>query len=208
MSYLLEACVETFAQAITAAQGGADQLELCADLSVGGLTPDLQLTLEVAAAVAVPVKVMIRPRPGDFLFTDDEVNAMSVAVATFGSYGLQHFVIGMARPDNVLAVDQIRGLCGAFPEYQFTLHKVIDQVQDPLAAIRSINDIPNLTSILTSGGAPTALAGAAQIERMQRVLHPDKQIIAAGRITAANLADLRTRINVPVYHGRKIVEGM
>jgi copper homeostasis protein len=208
MSYLLEACVATKAQAIIAVQGGADQLELCADLALGGLTPDLQLTLEVIAAVAIPVKVMIRPRAGDFVFTDDEVNAMNVAIGTFGSYGLQHFVIGMARPDNVLAVDQIRDLCGAFPEYQFTLHKVIDQVRDPLAAIRSINTIPNLTSILTSGGAATALAGAAQIERMQRVLHPEKQIIAAGRITAANLAEVRTRINAPIYHGRRIVEGM
>ena len=203
--YRLEACVETLSEAVTAAERGAHQLELCADLNADGLTPDPALTAAVLAAVSVPVKVMIRPRAGDFVFNELEIQVMYDSIAGFLRLGIDRFVIGMAAADGTLAVSHLQALCAAHPRARFTLHKVIDGVPDPVAGVRAINNIPNLDSILTSGGAPTALAGAAMIARMRAVLHPRKHLIAAGRITADNLEEVRARIRVPVYHGRRIV---
>lgn len=202
---VIEACVETLSQAITAAQRGADQLELCGDLAQDGLTPTLTLTRQVLAVVSIPIKVMIRPRGGSFVFSPAELRNMWDSIMEFRKIGIQHFVIGMATPENQLDTSTIRSLCMAFPEEEFTLHKVIDYVVDPLSAIPVINQIPNLTSILTSGGAPTALEGAAQIMAMQSALHSSKHIIAAGKIIAENLPLVQRNIQVPAYHGRRIV---
>ncbi|WP_020536883.1 copper homeostasis protein CutC [Lewinella cohaerens] len=202
---IIEACVETLNEAITAAQRGANQLELCSDLAQDGLTPALALTKRTLAAVDIPIKVMIRPRGGDFVFTLEELRQMWDSIMEFQKVGIQHFVIGMATPENKLDIAAISALCTAFPEEEFTLHKVIDYVTDPLASIPALNQITNLTSILTSGGAPTALEGAEQIMAMQSLLHPSKHIIAAGKITKGNLAQVQSKIPVPAYHGRRIV---
>jgi copper homeostasis protein len=202
---IIEACVETLAEAITAAQRGADQLELCSDLAQDGLTPSLALTRKVLSAVAIPIKVMIRPRGGNFIFCPEELGSMWDNVMEFRKIGIQHFVIGIATPENELDISAIQALCAAFPEAAFTLHKVIDYVVDPLSAIPAINQIPNLTSILTSGGAATALEGAAQIMAIQTALHPSKHLIAAGKITQENLALVQSKIEVPAYHGRRIL---
>ena len=201
----IEACLETLAEATLAAQRGADQIELCSDLTQGGLTPTLVLTKQVLAAVTIPIKVMIRPREGDFVFCPDELRSMWDSIMEFRKIGIHHFVIGMATLENKLDISAIQALCAAFPEATFTLHKVIDTIVDPVAAIAAINHIPNLTSVLTSGGAPTALEGAAQIMAMQRALHPSKHIIAAGKITKDNLPEVQSKIPVPAYHGRRIL---
>jgi copper homeostasis protein len=202
---IIEACVETLSQAITAAQRGADQLELCSNLAQDGLTPTLALTRQVLTAVNIPIKVMIRPRGGNFVFSPEELRSMWDSIMEFRKIDIQHFVIGMATPENQLDISAIRALCMAFPEEDFTLHKVIDYVVDPLSAIPAINQIPNLTSILTSGGAATALEGAAQIMAIQTALHPSKHLIAAGKITQENLGIIQSKIQVPAYHGRRIL---
>lgn len=202
---IIESCVETLNEAITAAKRGADQIELCSDLAQDGLTPTLALTQQVSAAISIPIKVMIRPRGGNFVFQPEELRSMWDSIMEFRKINIQHFVIGMATPENTLDITAIRALCEAFPEGKFTLHKVIDYVTDPLASLPTLNQIPNLTSILTSGGAPTALEGAAQIMAMQKALAPSKHIIAAGKITQDNLALVQSSIPVPAYHGRRIL---
>lgn len=202
---IIEACVETLQEAITAANRGSDQLELCSNLAQDGLTPTLALTRQVLTAVTIPIKVMIRPREGDFIFCPEELRSIWDSIMEFRKIGIKHFVIGMATMENKLDISAIQALCAAFPEATFTLHKVIDTIVDPVAAIVAINHIPNLTSVLTSGGASTALEGAAQIMAMQRALHPSKHIIAAGKITAENLLLVQSNIQVPAYHGRRIL---
>jgi copper homeostasis protein len=202
---IIEACVETTNEAINAAQRGASQLELCSDLAQDGLTPALALTKRTLAAVDIPIKVMIRPRGGNFAFTLKELRLMWDSIMEFQKIGIRHFVIGMATPENELDIPAISALCVAFPEEEFTLHKVVDYVTDPLVSIPALNQIPNLTSILTSGGDPTALEGADQIMAMQDLLHPSKHIIAAGKITQDNLIQVQSKIQVPAYHGRRIL---
>lgn len=205
MEYKLEACVESLSQAVAAAQHGADQLEFCADLDQDGLTPEVAPIKALLTRIDIPIKVMIRPRGGSFVFNAIELEEMKASIQAFKSIGINRFVIGMATSTNELDIRAINLICAAFPTSEFTLHKVIDQVRNPIEGIEALNRISNLTSILTSGGAATALQGAAQIKAMQKVLHPSKQIIAAGKITRANLEEVKAQIQVPVYHGRLIV---
>lgn len=202
---IIEACVETLEEALIAEKGGADQIELCARLDLDGTTPDRPLVMACLEQLQIPVKVMIRPRGGNFVYTADEVQEMHDSIQAYQIYGARHFVIGMATTDNRLHIDQIKQLCAAFPNASFTLHKVIDRVQDPLSAFPELNGIPNLQSILTSGGARTAMQGADQIMAMRTALAPGKEIIAAGKITAENLTAVQERIPVGLYHGRRIV---
>ena len=203
--FLVEACVETRPQAVEAAARGAHQLELCANLAQGGLTPSLDLTVAVLQAVSIPVKVMIRPRAGNFVFQEMEIQEMRHSIVAFQARGVTHFVIGMATAAGNLDTVAIRDLATAFPEAHFTVHKVIDEVLDPLLAIAALNTIPNVRSLLTSGGAPTALAGAENIRLFQSRLSAGKTVIAAGKITADNLAEVHAAIGATAYHGRKIL---
>ncbi len=202
---IIEACVETLEEALIAEKGGVDQIELCARLDLDGTTPEGSLVMACLEQLQIPVKVMIRPRGGNFVYTADEVQEMHDSIQAYQIRGAKYFVIGMATTDNRLHIDQIKQVCNAFPDARFTLHKVIDRVQDPLSAIPKLNGIPNLQSILTSGGARTAMQGADQIIAMRTALAPGKEIIAAGKITAENLTAVQERIPVGFYHGRRIV---
>lgn len=203
---ILEACVETLAKAQAAEAGGAHQIELCANLELDGLTPDLALVEATLRSLRIPVKVMIRPRAGTFVFTEEEVKKMVEEIEDRKAIGAKHFVIGLATAENELDIRNMRHICARFPEADFTLHKVIDTIRHPLEAILQLNSIPNLRSILTSGGAPTALEGAELILAMHRNLLADKQVIAAGKITTKNLAEVIAKIPVGAYHGRNIIE--
>ena len=202
---IIEACVESLEQATLARAAGADQLELCARLDVGGLTPEFNLVEAVSAATDIPVKIMIRPRAGDFVFSPAEVRQMQASLELFYGHGHRHFVIGLATAAGKLDWANIERLCSHFPTASFTLHKVIDSISDPLAELARLNTIPNIHSILTSGGAATALEGASQIMALRRGLSPTKQVIAAGRITADNLHEVQQKIKVEAYHGRRIL---
>lgn len=205
---ILEACVETLAEAKAAEQGGAHQLELCGRLDLDGLTPPPELVQQVQEEVGILVKVMIRPRGGSFHHNEDEIELMIRQTAQFWQVGIRHFVVGLATATNQLDLPNLRRICEAFPEAKFTLHKVIDSVVDPLSYVPALNHIPNLAAILSSGGAPTALEGAAQIIALREQLDSSKQLIAAGKITATNLNEVHAKIPVGAYHGRRIVRAL
>lgn len=202
---IIEACVDNLSSALVAQKGGAHQIELCSRLDLDGLSPDIADAEQIIDQLTIPVKVMIRPRAGDFVFSPAEIDEMIAEVHAFRQIGARDFVIGMATPGNQLDLIAIQQVCAEFPESAFTLHKVIDVVDNPLSYLTQLNLIPNLSSILTSGGAPTAMAGAVQIMAMHNALSKDKQVIAAGKITAGNLEEVQDLLPVGAYHGRRII---
>lgn len=202
--YRIEACVETLVQGQAAEAGGAHQIELCADLSVGGLTPSLSLVQQTRAALSIPLKVMIRPRAGDFVYSDAEIQRMLVQIEEIKRLGVRAFVLGMTTGSQ-LDLAQIRFFTKRHPDLQFTIHKAIDEVSDPVAAVRQLAGIPGVKSVLSSGQAPTAREGAATLREMVRAAADQLEVIAAGRITAQNLAEIHALIGAPVYHGRRII---
>lgn len=179
MGVTLEVCVDTAEGLAEAVAGGADRIELCAALSVGGLTPSAGL-VALAAGYGVPVVAMIRPRAGDFVWSEVEVAMMEAEIAAMAAAGLAGVVLGASLPDGRLDVPVLQRLAAAArgaktPDaLELVLHRCIDLAPDMGAALEEAVEL-GFDRILTSGGAVTAEAGAARIAALVAQ--------AAGRIT-------------------------
>jgi len=202
---ILEACVETLEEAIKAEENGAYRLELCSRLDLDGLTPDIELTKQVLEKVSIPIKVMIRPRGGDFVYSDSELEQMQKEIENFKKLKVQGVVFGMLDNENHLQLSQTRELAELASPLEVTFHKAIDETTDILSATAELMQIGDITSILTSGGAPTAIEGNEMLKRMIHTAGTSLTIIPAGRITNDNLSEVHQLIGAREYHGRRIV---
>lgn len=161
MGLTLEVCVDTSAGLAAAVAGGADRIELCSALALGGLTPSTGFMAE-AAGCGVPVMAMIRPRAGDFVWSEAEMAVMEADIAAARSAGLAGVVLGASRPDGWLDVVALAYLAAAARGMDLTLHRCFDLVPDMGAALEEAVGL-GFRRILTSGGARTAVEGAARI---------------------------------------------
>ncbi|MGL5010398.1 MAG: copper homeostasis protein CutC, partial [Paracoccaceae bacterium] len=131
---LIEICVDDAPGLAAAIAGGADRIELCAALALGGLTPSAGFR-QHAASAPIPVYPMIRPRPGDFTFTDAEITLMEHDIVTARSLGLAGVVLGASHPDGTLDTNTLARLITAAGPLGLTLHRAFDLTPDPIAAL-------------------------------------------------------------------------
>lgn len=202
---LLEACVETLEEAILAEKLGADRLELCSRLDLDGLSPGPILTQQVVAAVKIPVKVMIRQRAGDFCYSPTEVEAMAQEIKAAHRWGIAGIVLGLLTPDGEIDVPPTKYLAGLADGLSVTFHKAIDESPDLLRSLQTLSGIPNIDTVLTSGGAATAEKGCQILRKMMAQAPPHLSILPAGRITKQNLKHIHQLLGAQAYHGRRIV---
>jgi copper homeostasis protein len=161
---LIEVCVDTADGLAAAIEGGADRIELCAALSVGGLTPSRGL-MATAAASPVPVFAMIRPRDGDFVYATRDIAVMLADIDAARDAGLAGVVFGANLPDGRLDVVLLRDLIAAAQGMGQTLHRAFDLAPDLDRALEDAIAL-GLPRILTSGGAATAIEGATVLQRL------------------------------------------
>ena len=128
---LIEACVDSYASAMAASRAGADRLELCAHLVIGGTTPTHALFRQVQRGSGVPINVLIRPRFGDFLYTEPELEEMCEEIAAFRDLGANGVVIGALTPDGELDLAQMRRMMACAGQMEVTLHRAFDMTRDP-----------------------------------------------------------------------------
>ena len=194
----LEVCVDNLESLRTAADAGADRIELCSALELGGLTPCAGFMM-AAADVSVPVHALIRPRTGDFDYSRGEVDQMVDDVQACREVGLAGIVIG-AGAGGWLDETSVEALVDAAGDLCITLHRVFDLVDDRVLAIDIAADL-GIERILTSGGAHSAPAGIEEIRRC--VEHADSRlsIMAGGGIDAANVAKIVEHTGVRDIHG-------
>ncbi|WP_037317892.1 copper homeostasis protein CutC [Salegentibacter sp. Hel_I_6] len=198
--YLKEACVETLAQAIAAEKKGADRIELCADLHLEGLTPSKDLILKVVQELHIPVRVMIRPRAGDFLYSEKEITEMKRAIITCKNLGVEGVVFGVLKADKTLDLEIISMLIKlAFP-LNVVIHKAIDDTPDLLKALEDLTVIKGISTILTSGGAKTAFEGAGVLKEMIKTSTTTIAIMPAGKITSGNISEIHNLLGASAYH--------
>jgi len=178
---LVEACVESVAGAVAAAAAGAGRLELCAGLAEGGVTPSLGLVRAVRRRVELPLHVLLRPRPGDFVPDDGDLEAMLTDLAALHREGVDGVVLGALTP----AGEVDRGLLGRLlaraRPLHVTFHRAIDRTPDIAAACATLTEL-GVDRVLTSGGAPTAQAGAATLAALQRSFGAGLVILAGGGV--------------------------
>lgn len=156
--YVLEVCVDSVESAIAAEKGGATRLELCANLVIGGTTPSPVLFEAVREAVELPINVLIRPRFGDFLYTNAECNIMQREIAQFASLGAHAVVVGALRADGSLDREVMSDLIAAAGDLRVTMHRAFDVCADPLSVMEEALEL-GVDTILTSGQKANARAG-------------------------------------------------
>ena len=165
MAKILEVAVDSLASARAAIEGGADRLELCAALSIGGLTPYNQLLQQIRAESDITIRCLMRPRAGDFLYTPEEIHMMAAQIETLRSLGADGFVIGCLNADGELDLDAMKPLLSAAKGTCLTLHRCIDVSKDPLKTYLDAASL-GIDTVLTSGAAPSAFAGKETIGKL------------------------------------------
>ena len=185
---ILEICIDSSHGLKAAAAGGADRVELCSALSLGGLTPGPGL-MKQAAHSNLPCHAMIRPRPGDFVLREGDLDAMLGDISAARDAGLDGVVIGAARSDGALDTEALAELKEASQGLHVTLHRVFDLTPDPMKALNVAIDL-GIHRILTSGQARTAALGIATLARLVDHAKGRIQIMAGGGVTSKSAAIL------------------
>lgn len=193
----LEICVDDAAGIVAAAEGGADRIELCAALALGGLTPSAGL-MRLAADGPLPAMAMIRPRAGDFVWTRTERAAMRAEIDAARAEGLAGVVIGASLPDGRLDGETLEELAKAAAGMDVTLHRAVDLTPDPAEAMVLCAGL-GIRRVLSSGGAQSALAGVGRLARMARAA-PGVVVMPGGGISAENVSVLAESLPLAEVH--------
>jgi len=194
--YTLEICVGSPA-GIAASARVADRIELCGALRLGGLTPDIGM-MEFAAAAGVETHALIRPRSGDFKMAPEDIAVAVSSIRAARLIGLKGVVIGAER-DGALDRSALDAMVAATDGLDVTLHRVIDVVDDPVAALEVAIDL-GAVRVLTSGAALTAEQGIAGLNRLYAAAAGRIEIMAGGGINSANLAQIMAATEITSFH--------
>lgn len=200
-----EACVETFEEAKLAEKKGANRIELCSDLAHDGLTPSFDLMKKVISELQIPVITMVRPRAGDFIYTESEIVQMKLEIDLAKKAGAAGIVLGLLTQDNRMDFENTKTLADYAKPLPVTFHKAIDELENPVEGVKDLLQIKNIKRILTSGGKPTALEGQETIREMIKVAGEQIIILVAGKVLDSNVNDIQKITGAKELHGRRIV---
>lgn len=215
MRSVLEVCVDSTASALAAKRGGADRLELCADLIVGGTTPSLTLVQQVKAETGLPVRALLRPRFGDFCYDSYELAQMEQLAAELVEAGADGIVTGVLTPEGALDAGAMQPIYAAARKaakkagrpVACTLHRAFDVCADPFAALETARSM-GLCTILTSGQAASAPQGAALLRQLTEQAGKDMEILAGAGVSAQNIPVLAAQTGVRAFHlsGKQVLQ--
>ncbi|OAL45055.1 hypothetical protein IQ07DRAFT_520929 [Pyrenochaeta sp. DS3sAY3a] len=205
---MLEIACFNASSAIAASKSGADRIELCANYASGGVTPTAETLLQVRNATSLPIHVMIRSRAGDFSYSDSEYETMKKSITEFKSRSLANgFVFGIQNPDDkTVDVKRCTELAELADPLPCVFHRAIDGTPDLDDAVEAVISC-GFKSILTSGGMPDAVQGAARVAELQARFGNRIAIILGGGIRSGNVGELVGKTGVPWVHSAAIVGG-
>ena len=192
MKQLLEVCVDSLASARAAIAGGADRLELCSALAVGGLTPYAALLRQIRAESKIPVRCLMRPRPGDFLYAHEEIELLCEQMTDLRAAGANGFVIGVLTADGDLDMPAMRRLCeAAGAGMGLTLHRAIDVSRDPLSTYRAAASL-GIDTVLTSGAAARCTDGRETLSALlaERDRSAGPEVLSGAGVSAPVITEL------------------
>lgn len=196
---LIEGCVDSYASSAAAFRGGADRLELCAGLAIGGTTPSPSLFQLVQRDCPIPINVLIRPRFGDFLYTEPELEEMCGEISRFRDLGANGVVIGALTPDGDLDCEKMRRMMDRAGEMDVTLHRAFDMTKNPFAALEDAVRL-GCRTILTSGQAKSAAEGKDLLKRISLQAAGRIDIMAGCGVKAGNIREIADRTGIRIFH--------
>ena len=191
MNRILEVCIDSLASARAAIRGGADRLELCSALALGGLTPYTALLQQIRKESDIPIRCLMRPRSGDFLYTQEEIDMMVMQIAELKAAGADGFVIGCLDAEGNLDFNAMKRLVKAAEGACLTLHRCIDVSYDPVQTYHQAAAL-GIDTVLTSGAAVNCANGCEVLETLltQRDLTNGPEVLIGAGINASNIQQL------------------
>ena len=210
MGKILEVCVDSLGSAREAIAGGADRLELCSALAVGGLTPYAALLQQIRSESDIPIRCLMRPRAGDFLYTPEEIVMMADQIIQLRSLGADGFVIGCLDAEGDLDAKAMEPLLKAAEGKGLTLHRCIDVSRNPCKTYMDAKML-GIDTVLTSGAANSSLKGMETIGVLleMRDAYQGPEVLVGAGVNAKTITAFREQFpQVRAFHmsGKKDIE--
>ncbi len=206
LNFTKEACVDSIGDAINVEKNGADQIELCSRLDLDGLTPSKKLILQTIRKVSIPIKVMIRSRPGNFTYNQNDVNTMLDSIEFCQKNGINDIAFGALNSNRKIDEKILNQIVSKYTGLNITFHKAIDLVDNQINEIQKLLKFNQIKAVLTSGGQKNAVDGQENIKKLFERFKDEIDIIAAGSITNKNIKKIHKTLGLKIYHGKKIVD--
>jgi copper homeostasis protein len=207
---LLEVAANSAASAFAAQEGGAGRVELCASLDEGGVTPSHGTLVLAREGLEIPLYVLIRPRAGDFVYDDHEIEAMLDDIMHCRELGCDGVVVGALTPEGDIDVDACERFLEAAQGMGVTFHRAFDLVADQFSTLETLVEL-GFERVLTSGGMPGAVAGAARLARLVAQAGQRISVMPGAGIEPGNVAALRDITRAREFHAsakRRLPSGM
>ena len=189
---IVEICANSFESAMAAQSGGADRIELCTQLAVGGLTPSHHLIKKVVSELSIPIHVLIRPRKGNFCYSKEELNIMKNDIEFCKNLGCSGVVSGVLESDLTIDLFATKQLVEAANGLDFTFHRAFDCVKDPLVSLENLIDL-KIKRVLSSGLKPSAIEGISLLSDMNKIANQQIEIMPGSGINLENVLQFKNK---------------
>lgn len=205
--FILEACVDSVESALAAARGGASRLELCGSLVIGGTTPNPWLFQEIRKHTDIRIHVLIRPRFGDFCYTNEEFVLIREAVKEFRKLGAEGVVIGCLKPDGTMNMEQMKILMEEAEGMSVTLHRAFDVCADPYETMEQAISL-GIDTILTSGQKNVCTLGTDLLRDLVEKSAGRIKIQVGSGVNAAVIREIYPKTGATAFHmsGKKTLD--
>ena len=185
---IIEVCAESYEYALKAEKAGADRIELCKDLHLDGLTPDYESAKKTIDSLNIPVFILIRPRKGDFIYSNEEFELMKQDILKFKEMGCKGIVSGVLNDDNSIDIKRTKELVELSEPLEFTFHRAFDIVSKPLKEIENLIEL-GIQRVLTSGQKKTAIEGLELLKELKKNAKNRIKIMPGSGINKSNIVN-------------------
>lgn len=192
--------------AVIAKENGADRVELCAEMEVGGTTPNFEITKQVRQLITIDLNVMIRPRGGNFVYSDTEFQQMKNEILQFKKIGVNGFVFGILTENNSINIAQNTELVELAKPIPCTFHKAFDEVSNAFQSLEHVISC-GFQTILTSGQKPNVMEGVNQLAELVSKANNRITIMPGGGLRSSNITSIQEKTKATFYHSSAITDG-
>ncbi|GKX30723.1 copper homeostasis protein CutC [Vallitalea longa] len=209
MKYILEGCVDSVESAVEAEKGGTNRIELCSNLIIGGTTPSINLFHVVREKINIKINVLVRPRFGDFCYTDNEFEIIKRDIEMFKEAGADGVVIGVLTPEGTLDIDRVKEIMDIAKGMHVTLHRAFDMCKNPLESLEQAKEL-GINTILTSGQKNNCYEGRELIKELVCRSDGEVDILVGGGVKADIIEDMVLETGAISYHmsGKVVVDSL